>query len=161
MRIGHHSPSWDATACADRQPLTYPTACARWPNSFTSMSADFRTRPDLSLSLIRRHTVDGKILACLVGVSVFSRVAGLATATTHSNVRGVMAPLRRFIWRLAVMVEGEMNQHKTFSTHYLFRELALHNYISSPRPAFLETQASRIKRPYWTYLRVRPRLRRS
>jgi hypothetical protein len=75
------------------------------------------------------------------------------------------------------MVEGEMNQHKTFSTHYLFRALALHNYISSPCLAFLETQSpelfyqfqdelccelySRIKRPYWTYLRVRPRLRRS
>jgi len=50
------------------------------------------------------------------------------------------------------MVEGEMNQHKTFSTHCRFRELGLHNYIYFPRPACLETQASRIKRPYWTLL---------
>ncbi|KAH8782233.1 hypothetical protein F5882DRAFT_134953 [Hyaloscypha sp. PMI_1271] len=38
------------------------------------------------------------------------------------------------------------------STHYRFRELGLHNYISSPHPAFLTTQASRIKRPNWTLL---------
>jgi hypothetical protein len=83
-----------------------PKASTRWPKSFTSMSADLGTRPDLSLSLMQRSTVDEKIFASLVRVGVFSLVVGLLL---HGNVRGGMTQLSRFIRRLAGMVEGEVN----------------------------------------------------